>query len=273
MESMDSRRTKQLIISVIFLLIFGAIGYGVYSFVTPNPTCSDGIKNGQEEGMDCGTIAGCAVCSPEVLPVSIQWQKLLPAGTGEYDFVALVNNPNTIYGASRIDYEISATGIVRPIKSFFYIAPGQTKYVIHSSIKGDNLTDLSFKITQADWMGIKNLSSENINLGIKRKDYSIVNSGGIYSQVEGTVLNNSNFDLGRVDIGVLLFDVDNNVIAVGKTNILTLPSNNQRYYKVFWPTQLSGDVSKVDVEATTNIFDNSNFLKIHGTEEQFQKLY
>ncbi|KKR22366.1 MAG: hypothetical protein UT53_C0042G0007 [Candidatus Yanofskybacteria bacterium GW2011_GWD2_39_48] len=273
MESMDSRRTKQLIISAIFLLVFTVIGYGIYSFVTPNPTCFDGVKNGKEEGVDCGTIAGCAVCSPEVLPVSIQWQKLLSSGTSEYDFVALVNNPNTIYGASRIDYEISATGMTQPIKSFFYIAPGQTKYVIHPSIKGGGLTDVNLKITQADWLGIKNLSSENINLEIKKKDYTIINSGGIYSQVEGTVLNNSNFDLSKVDIGVLLFDEDDNVIAVGRTNILTLPSNNERYYKVFWPTQLDGDVSKVDVEATTNIFDNYNFLKIHGTEEQFQKLY
>ena len=63
------------------------------------------------------------------------------------------------------------------------------------------------------------------------------------------------------------------MIGVGKTNILTLQTRNERYYKVFWPTSLSGDVARVDVEATTNIFDNTNFLKTHGTDEQFQTFY
>lgn len=270
---MDSRRTKQLIVSIIFLVIFVAIGYGIYSFVTPNPTCFDGIKNGKEEGVDCGTIAGCAVCIPEILPLSVQWQKLLPAGTGEYDFVALINNPNTAYGASRIDYEISATGMAQPIRNFFYIAPGQTKYLIYPSIGADNLGDANLKIVQANWAGIKNLSSEKIDFIIQRKDYKIINTGGIYSQVEGIIVNDSDYDFNKVDVSVVLFDADNNVIGTAKTNIQTLPSKDSRYYKVFWPTVFSGDVSRVDVEATTNIFDNSNFLKTYGTEERFQKFY
>jgi hypothetical protein len=270
---MDSRRTKQLVISVIFLLIFVAIGYGIYSFVTPNPTCFDGIMNGKEEGVDCGTIAGCDVCAPEIFPINIQWQKVIPSGVGSYDFIALVNNPNTTYGASRIDYEISATGIAQPIKSFFYIAPGQTKYVIYPAIKSDSIVDVDFEITQAEWKGLQNLLSESINLAIRRKDYSIVNSAGIYSQVEGAIFNDSNFDFDKVEISVVLFDVNNSVMGVGKTNILTLQARNERYYKVFWPALLSGDVARVDVEAMTNIFDNANFLRTHGTDEQFQKFY
>jgi predicted RND superfamily exporter protein len=43
---------RRVIILVIFLAVFFLFGYGTRQLTQTNPTCTDGIKNGNEEGVD-----------------------------------------------------------------------------------------------------------------------------------------------------------------------------------------------------------------------------
>ena len=126
---METRTQKQLIIGIIFILIAGGIGYGVYSGLVTKATCTDGIKNGKEEGLDCGALACGKACEPAIMPISIISSQFLEIGQGDYDFVAQVSNPNVSYGASRIEYSLGSNS------GFFYILPGQTKYIIDTPVK------------------------------------------------------------------------------------------------------------------------------------------
>jgi len=92
---MDGRAMKQLIIGLVFVLILGGIGYGIYSGLAPEVSCTDGIQNGKEEGVDCGSLACGKACEPAIMPINIISSQFFKVGQGDYDFVAQLSNPNT----------------------------------------------------------------------------------------------------------------------------------------------------------------------------------
>lgn len=273
---MDGRTRKQLIIGLIFVLAIGGIGYGLIDqFFLTESTCFDNIQNGQEEGVDCGILVCGKVCEPAILPLNVLYQKLIEVGSGDYDFVAQVYNPNPLFAASRVKYELNIAG--KGIGSLqkagtFYVLPGQTRYIIVPNIRNnDKLTDSTFEIKEIDWGKFQ--SFEGISFPVQRKNYTVVNKNGTFSELEAIVLNSSDFDFDKVEVGVILFSNGNNIVAINKTDIRTFLSRTERYFKVSWPVGLPANVARQDVEVVTNVFENSNFIKRYGTQERFQKYY
>lgn len=272
---MDRKIIKQLIIGIIFILTIGGSSYGLvdYYFII-EPTCFDKVKNDQEEGIDCGLFACGVACEPAILPLNIVSQKLIEVKPNDYDFIAQINNPNSFFGASRVEYNLNAntvSGSIIKISGNFYIFPGQTRFVIVSNIRtGDTLADASIDIDKVDWEKIETF--ENINFPVRRKNYTVVSKNGVFSELEAVVFNNSDFDFDKVEVGVILFSDKGDIIAVNKTDLRTLISRAERHFKVSWPVELS-PAARQDIEVLTNVFENSNFIKRYGTQEKFQKYY
>lgn len=273
---MDSRTQKQLIIGLIFVLIIGGIGYGFveYLFII-EPTCFDGIQNGQEEGVDCGLFVCGIACELTILPLNILSQKLIEVRPGDYDFVAEVNNPNSLFGASLVRYSLDLNregGLVLNKSGSFYILPGQTRFILVLGIRSDDiLTGVSIDITEVEWEKVEVF--EDISFPTQRKSSQVVvGQDGPFSEFEAVVLNNSDFDFEKVEVGVILFDDDGDIVAVNKTDIRTFLSRTERYFKVSWPVELP-EITRQDIEVLTNVFENANFIKRYGTQKKFQKYY
>ena len=261
---METRTQKQLIIGIIFILIAGGIGYGVYSGLVTKATCTDGIKNGKEEGLDCGALACGKACEPAIMPISIISSQFLEIGQGDYDFVAQVSNPNVSYGASRIEYSLGSNS------GFFYILPGQTKWVVLTALKiPDGIEGVQLVIKNAQWEKL-DMPNNTVNFVLRNKDYHSIQKG---TELAAVLYNDSNFDFDKIDVAVILFDDTGNVAGVNKTDIRTFISKTERGFNVVWPFALSGNVTTQDIEASTNLFENSNYIKSYGTEEKFQKFY
>ncbi len=272
---MEKRVPKQLIIGLIFVLIIGGVGYGIvdYFFIV-EPTCFDNIQNGQEEGVDCGSLACGIECEPEIMPLNIQLQELIEVRPNDYDFVARFNNPNSLFGALRARYEMELQrqdGVSLSRTGTFYMLPGQTRYVIISGLHSDSaLTGAFINIIEVEWERVQ--SFEEISFPVQRESYEVINRNGVYSELEAVVLNNSDFDFDRVEVGVVLFDDNNSIIAVNKTDIRTFISRTERSFQVSWPVKLP-ETAKQDIEILTNVFENSNFIRNYGTQERFQEYY
>ncbi|MBI2674501.1 MAG: hypothetical protein HYX22_02075 [Candidatus Yanofskybacteria bacterium] len=268
---MEQRTQKQLIIGLIFVLIIGVIGYGFvdYFFLT-EPTCFDNVQNGKEDGVDCGLFACGVTCEPAIVPLSIVSQKLIEVRPGDYDFIAQIHNPNSLLGASRVRYELNL-GAVKTTGAFF-ILPGQTRFVIIPGIHADGgvLSGASIDITEAEWQKVE--SFENINFPVQRKNYTVVDRNGVFSELEAVILNSSDFDFDKVEVGVILFSTGGEIVAVNRTDIRTFLSRTERSFKVSWPAELPESVRQ-DIEVLTNVFENANFIRRYGTQERFQKYY
>ena len=264
---MEKRTQKQLAIGGIFILILAGISYGfVDYFLITEATCFDGIKNGKEEGSDCGTLACGKTCEPEIKSVEVLSSQVFKVADGDYDFVAKVSNPNAFYGASRIEY------VIEPFSQsgFTYILPGQTKYVVLASVRrtGD-VVDPRLIIKNVQWVKLDSPDG-GVSFTVQSKNFITSQDK---SELEAILYNNSNYDFDKVDVSVVLFDGQDNIVGVNRTDIRTFVSKSERGLNVSWPLDFSGIVVRQEVEAHTNLFENSNFIKSYGNQERFQKFY
>ncbi|PIR41981.1 MAG: hypothetical protein COV30_00845 [Candidatus Yanofskybacteria bacterium CG10_big_fil_rev_8_21_14_0_10_37_15] len=277
---MIGRLQKQIIIGLIFIFVSGSIFYSIFDrFFLIEATCFDGIQNGKEEGVDCGTLACGFSCQEPFKPLEISEEKLFQIGRGDYDFIARMFNPNTSYGASEITYSITFSGLGTR-QGVTYILPGQTKYIVLTSllfdedsfVGGKEAVAADLKITSVKWEKL-NIPSGEINLINRRGDFTNLISGGFF---EGVVFNDSNYDFDKAEVLVILFsnetENNNKIVGVNKTEIRTLLSKTERSYRMSWLSEVP-DVAKVDVQISTNLFENSNFIKNYGTQERFQEFY
>ena len=239
-------------------------------------TCNNNIKDGFEEGVDCGVTACGKKCEPEFAPIEVQLTQIFKVGPSSYDFIAQVSNPNKHFGSSESGYEVSFLDKdnleVLKKEDTFYILPGQKKYIILVAIESDKeIKSAKLEVKSAQWIQLESL--EGVDLSINNKIYNILGRG-VSSELRAYVFNNSDYDFAKVDIGVVLFNNSGKILAVNKTNVETLIANTDRYFQVTWPFLINGNVARSEVEVTTNLFDNFNYIKRYGSPtEKFQKFY
>lgn len=257
----DSQRlARQIIVASIFFLVVGGIGFWVYrGFVpaTPSPTPNPTIN---------------------LTPIQVIFTKLFNVENNDYDFLAKVNNPNTDYGSGKVEYVLTFYNTsgreISTKTASFYILPGQTKYVVDSPLRfQESISRADFKIKSVDWQNLDWLGTNGVNLLVKSASYSQMLKPGLFAKAGGDIINNSDFDLNKVDVFVVAIDQSNQPVAVNKTEIRTFLARTTRGFEVSWFTSFVGQVNRIDAEANTNLFENSNFLRNYGGQEKFKQLY
>ena len=87
-----------------FALVLGVVGVVVYyaNFYVP-PSCTDGLLNGEETGVDCG--GGCVqICTADTTPPTVVWAESFEIFPGQYNTVAYIENTNTRAGVPNLNY-------------------------------------------------------------------------------------------------------------------------------------------------------------------------
>src|ERR1035437_3477389 len=86
-----------LVLAIIASLLF-------FRFVYRAPSCSDGIQNGSEAGVDCG--GSCTtLCSNQTVAPIVYWAKAFNVLGDVYNVAAYVENPNTSSGNPQANYD------------------------------------------------------------------------------------------------------------------------------------------------------------------------
>lgn len=254
------RITKQVIVAIVFFLIIGGLVYGgrfVFKPQAPTPTPNPTIS------LD---------------PISIVSTQLFNINGNDYDFLVKVTNPNAEWGSGDAEYELNffnnSGEQVSQKRNSFYVLPGQTKYILESPLKFDQpIGRVEMKIISVDWRKLDPISTNDITLVPRNYSYGEIGQSNNFGKVGGSILNNSNIDLGQVSVIVLLFSNNDSIIATNKTEILTFLAKTSRGFEVTWYSPFVGKVGRVEVAAYTNVFDNSNFLRQYGRPEEFQQYY
>jgi len=272
---------KRFLVALFYLLILGSAGYGLFAYQT-RPLCTDKIQNGTEEGVDCG-IQACGIsCVPSLEPLMVQDVNGRKTPAGDYDIAALVTNPNSEYGSGKVDYEWYVYDGQYPPQNqevipgragTFYILPGQTKYVVLTSLRINDPADpqylvaVGLRIVSVEWQKILGDPSEFFK--VSREAFSSQENSATY---EAVILNQSDFDFDTVDVAVVVPMPGGGIAGTNITNIETFASKTERSVKMTWPFSVPTIFQPI-VEVGTNVFDNDNFLKRNGTQERFQQYY
>ncbi len=265
------RFVKQFIYGGAFLLIIGLVVWGMYRAFVPAPTCFDGIQNQGEEGIDCGAVCGKAC------PVPVQALQVLPIqfirnADGSWDALAHLENVNSTYGAARADYALtiqSATGATLASRTgSTYVNPIQPRYLdvpLGKLSTAPASASLQVPANGVQWAELALNAAGSVQFVVRNETLAPAASAFHY---EATVTNRSDFDFNQVDIVVLLDDAAGRIIAAGSTVVQTLVANETRAFTVDWPFTISG-VVRAQVFVSTNVFDNTNFLRTYGAPNQF----
>jgi hypothetical protein len=273
---MEKSTRKRSIIIPVYLVIFSLVIFGIYSIFKPKPNCFDGVKNQNEEGVDCGGV--CAKkCAAVIQAQDLVVEKIgiVPAGiAGKYDFYAQILNPNAVYGSKNFSYSISfkdSSGAITASKNgSSYILPGERKFIVENNLDVPTAETLGFKINNSDWIEFASYY-QRPDINVINKTYDEISGGTEFAEAKGLLKNNSPFDFDTIVIRIILKDDAGNVLALNSTEMNTVNSGEQRDFRIAWPNSFPGKVASMEAQPEVNIFSSDAFVQKYYQAEKFQQ--
>lgn len=253
---------KRGIIIAVFVFLFLLFTFFLYSIFAPEPTCSDKKQNQSEKGIDCG--GPCTPCKiTQAVDMKVQEIAVVPGGGNTYDVIAKVFNPNDVFGAVNFKYEFILKDVngnkIATQEGADFILPSDTKYVVSLGIQTDGglkAVSAEIKISDPEWTTLNTIEKPQIGVYSKKFGKAPTGEG---SEAEGLIRNESNYDLNKISLVIILRDGENKIVGVNKTEKNVVRVKEQRDFRINWPYALPGNVQKMDVDAQTNVLDPQNF--------------
>jgi hypothetical protein len=270
------RTTKRFLIAVALIIIFGLIATSIRTifFKTPE-TCSDGIKNQNEEAIDCGGV--CGACAKEIPAAALEVVEstIIYGGPGHSDILVKVHNPNDSYGGVQFSYTVSlkdASGaeIAKKTDTSF-ILPKETKYLMQIGMETPQVaSSVVVTIDNVEWKSLSGYQESPV-INVVHKRYGPVSTGVGFGQADGTLSNESGFDFQSLTLKVILRDAAGKPIAINKTEMRTVVANEQRDFRLIWPSYFEGEVSSVETETEADVYHSQNFIRQYLPGGAFQQ--
>lgn len=261
---------KRAVIFVAYVLFFGVLSALLYYIFEPAPTCNDGVINQSENGVDCG--GPCAPCKKKIdaQEIKIDEKHFIYGNKNQFDVMASITNVNDAYGAVSFNYEFQlldqAGNVLEKRTGNSFILPDENKYIIELNLySAVNPYKLNFEIKDVVWDEF--LEYAEPKLSIYQKNYYEESEKNIAS---GLLRNESYFDFNSIEITVVLRDANGKPVALGKNEMRTIKSQEERDFKLVWPYRFSGNVADADIKAEADVFDSDNFMKKYLPSRQFQ---
>lgn len=279
MININHRLRKQILIAVIFLGIISVLFYLLFFYQSLEASCFNNRKDKNEEGIDCGGVCekSCIVINPPQIISKKLFKLDNPSKNSSYylyDFFVIIKNQNSDLGSGDINYELNFfdkdNNIIFSKLGSLYLLPGQLRYEVIPSIKTKNeIYEIDFKIKSVSWQKLKEFIPQALFI-VKTQELLDENSA---PKIKGILFNNSNFNFDKVDVYAVLYDQNNNPIAVNKTDIRTFLAKKESFFEMKWLKKFPEKIERIDIQAYTNLFKNENFIKEYGTQEKFQEFY
>ena len=242
-----SQKRKFTYAFIVIVIIIGAVAFPLFKIFYKAPTCSDGIQNGNELGVDCG--GRCTrLCQSDFLAPNVAWTRLEPITSQFYNVAAYIINPNPEGQADNVPYHISLydkDGMLIIEKSGTVTLPPHrnTLAFLNAVDVGKRIpARASFEFTalpvwykQADKLTAVSIDS---------KDY---NEDATGSTLKVKLKNNSLADLGTIDAFAVLYDKIGNVIGFSKTIIDTITAGSTVTAPFTWSINRKGEVISIEV--------------------------
>lgn len=261
-----TRDTKRLTIIIVYLLIFLVIGVGLYLLFRPQPSCFDGRRNQNEQGIDCGGICALA-CLEKVVGNDILVREItfLPTDRGKYDILAKIFNPNNDIGASSFHYSLllrDAEGKeLSRISGTNFILPQETKSLLALNLETAVVpVKAVIELSDFRWTRLNEYRAKP-ELNIYSKRFVSHPDPSVFGAVIATLVNESIYDFRKIQIKVVLRDAVGTPLAVNQSEMQSVTVGREQDIRIVFPQPFVGAVAQVDMEVEANTYDSENFLK------------
>lgn len=229
-------RRKALYITVAGLfvaVIGGSIAYGVLS---KEPTCEDGVQNGEERGVDCG--GACAlICREDTREPVVLWARSFAVAPGLYTAAAYIHNGNPGAKAPSARYVFKLFDekniLIAERRGEVTIAAQETVPVIETNIATGNRIPIR---TFFEFAGDISWEREERVLKLRVVDERLSEEE---KRFEARVLNDARDAVGNLIVPVVLFDEDGNAHAASKSILESIAGGGSDRIVFTWPSVLA----------------------------------
>ncbi len=218
---------------VIFFSILFALFYFGYFYKAP--TCSDGARNGDEKGIDCG--GSCRnICTSDTLAPVTLWSKLFNVSGDVYTAVAYIQNPNITTKNPRAFYKFTIYDednkkILE--KEGYTSIPKNKRFAVFETgmlIKDKKPKTVDFQFTDfGPWQ--KDTEPEP-DLFI---EHSTLSSTSSTPRITGKIHNRSVVNVPAVELDVFILDGKENVVAASQSFVDDLLKGTSQDFVFTWP--------------------------------------
>jgi len=243
--SWSQRRQVSIFFGVVAVISVPFIIVALILFLRVEPTCFDGVQNGDETGLDCGGTC-VLVCENEAVDPVVLWSRYFDVGEGYYNVVAYIENSNPTSGAQRVPYEFtffendveleSRSGYVDiPPKSFVPIMEGNLS-------TGERLpTRLAFELGDHVWEKQEIPKPPFFISGEK------VIQEGNNPRIGAQISNTTPRPIGDITAIVLVYGEFNNLMAFSSTYIENIEAQDEKSIVFTWNTPFPEEVTDIEI--------------------------
>jgi len=255
---MSAWRTKrQISILVLIFIVIGAIVAGLYFRYKPALSCTDGILNQGERGIDCG--GPCArVCADEISPLVVEWVRPFRVVDGHYDVIAKVRNPNNQIGVPVLSYTIEifdAQNISISKRSGTTFAnANETSYLFEGNLFTGLRVPKFATLTLNGPTAWARSNASSLAITILNKIFT----DGAQPVVTASVVNESLLSFRNVSLVAVLYDAEGNAYGGSATLIESLPKDARQDISFVWREPFSNTPASIDIIPRVNTFNHAD---------------
>jgi hypothetical protein len=175
--------------------------------------------------------------------------------------VVLVSNPNIDLAATNIPYTAnfkdSSKEVVYSTTGTIYLLPNEKKYVVIPRIESTKgaVSSGELVLGEVNWQNKLNIPDVKLRAA---EPVLYDESNPLTFIAEGSIINDSPYEIASARIVFLLFDETNRIIGVSQRDEYKLVPFGRRAYKQLWPGLYKDQVKKVQVLPVTNSLDPKN---------------
>lgn len=249
---------RQIIFLIIFLAIVLTIGFLlIYPYFNKPPTCTDGKKNGDEIGVDCGGSCQLA-CSAQVEDISIMWSRAFPVVPGRYNAVAYLENHNENKAVYRIKYRFRFADkdnvYIGQREGETFVPPSREFAVFEPAIDVGNLvpvyTTFEF-IENPVWVQVPKEKVDQLK--VFSSDIKLTDED-TSPKLSAVVKNYSLFRIPEISFVVILYDEFGNAVSVSKTYLDMLKSEEVASINFTWPKPFGKKIVAKEIIPMYDVF-------------------
>ena len=244
-----SERRKLLYIIVMGVVAVAILIFVYEKFLARAPTCTDGIQNGEEHGVDCG--GTCALlCRGETRAPVVLWARAFPSGDQLYTATVYVQNNNPSAGARHVGYMFQLytadNKLIVERDGVTDLYPTQVTPVIELNIPvgAQTVARTLFTFTEDPQWERADLSHQ-ATLASAKQNFE---SDG--SRLDVTISNSSVVDAPSVTVVGVLFDTQGVARAASKSLIGSLMHKSSQDVTFTWPMGVAlpvGGIARAEV--------------------------
>lgn len=249
---------RQILYVLVLVIFFAGAGFLIlYPQFTKPPTCTDNKQNGIETGVDCG--GGCVnACLNQVDDLSVIWSRAFQVVPGRYNAVAYITNHNKNTAINKINYRFRFADknniYIGKREGSAYIPPTESFAIFEPAVDMGNSVPIyvTFEFTEVpNWVFVSETKINELKVLVSNLNLTGVDTSPRLSAV---IKNHSLFSVPDINVIAILYDASKNAVAVSRTYVDELNSQEQKNINFTWPEPFSKPVVAQEIIPIYNIF-------------------